>query len=193
MNKLSKEKRNQLIMIGLGTVGVIAALWFLVIAAQRDKIHEIDGKIASTTAQIDKMQQTRKAAGKIEAELKEDQGRLAEVESTMPSGDWYLWVNTTLRKFNSPSYHVEMPVIGAPVAGAVTLLPAFPYNQLSVSVNGTAYYEDLGKFLADFENRFPCMRIQNLNLEPGYGPNADDREKLTFHMEIISLTRANPQ
>ena len=84
-------------------------------------------------------------------------------------------------------------VIGAPVAGAVTLLPAFPYNQLSVSVNGTAYYEDLGKFLADFENRFPCMRIQNLNLEPGYGPNADDREKLTFHMDIISLTRANPQ
>jgi len=203
MNKLSKEKRNQLIMIGLGTIGIIAALWFLVIGAQRDKIREIDGKIAGTTAQIDKMQQTRKAAGKIEAELKEDPAaalqlalppaQAAEVESTMPSGDWYLWVNTTLRKFNTPGYHVEMPVIGAPVSGSVTLLPAFPYNQLSVSVNGTAYYDDLGKFLADFENRFPCMRIQNLNLEPGYGPNADDREKLTFHMDIISLTRANPQ
>jgi hypothetical protein len=193
MNKLSKEKRNQLIMIGLGTVGVIAALWFLVIGAQREKIHEINGKIAATTAQIEKMQQVKKAAGRIASELTEDQARLAEVESTMPSGDWYLWVNTTLRKFNTPGYHVEMPVIGAPVSGAVTLLPAFPYNQLSVSVIGTAYYEDLGKFLADFENHFPCMRIQNLNLEPGYGPNADDREKLTFHMDIISLTKANPQ
>ncbi len=193
MNKLSKEKRNQLIMIGLGTVGIIAALWFLVIGAQREKIHEIDGKIASTSAQIEKMQQVRKAAGKIETELKANQARLADVESTMPSGDWYLWVNTTLRKFNVPSYHVDIPVIGAPVAGSVTLLPAFPYNQLSVAVNGTAYYDDLGKFLAEFENHFPCMRIQNVNLEPGYGPNADDREKLTFHMEIISLTRANPQ
>jgi hypothetical protein len=193
MNKFTKEKRNQLIMIGLGTAGIIAALWFLVIGAQQDKIHEINGKIASTTAQIDKMQQTKKAAGRIQSELAEDQARLAGIESTIPSGDWYLWVNTTLRKFNTSGYHVEIPVIGAPVASAVTLLPAFPYNQLSVSVNGTAYYDDLGKFLADFENHFPCMRIQNLNLEPGYGPNADDREKLTFHMDIISLTKANPQ
>jgi hypothetical protein len=193
MNKLSKEKRNQLIMIGLGTVGVVAALWFLVIGAQRDKIHEINGKIAATTEQIEKMQQTKKAAGKIASELAEDQVRLSQVENTMPSGDWYLWANTTLRKFNAPSYHVEIPVIGAPVAGPVVILPSFPYNQLSVQVNGTAYYDDLGKFLADFENHFPCMRIQNLNLEPGYGPNAEDREKLTFHMEIISLTRINSQ
>jgi hypothetical protein len=193
MNKISKEKRNQLIMIGLGTVGVIAALWFLVIGAQRDKIHEINDKITATAAQIEKMQQVKKAAGKIAAELAEDQSRLALVENTMPSGDWYLWVNTTLRKFNTPNYRVEIPVIGAPVASTVSLIPSFPYNQLSVQVNGSAYYDDLGKFLADFENHFPCMRIQNLNLEPGYGPNADDREKLTFHMEIISLTRINSQ
>jgi hypothetical protein len=191
MNKLSKEKRNQLIMILLGTAGVIAALWFLVIGAQRDKVREIDGKITATTAQIEKVQQVKKAAGRIATELAEDQARLTQIESTMPSGDWYLWVNTTLRKFNTPSYRVEIPVIGAPVASSVTLLPDFPYNQLSVAVNGTAYYDDLGKFLADFENQFPCMRIENLNLEPGYGPNAEDREKLTFHMEIISLTKVN--
>lgn len=193
MNKLSKEKRNQLIMIGAGLVGVIAALWFLVIGAQRAKIHEIDGKISGTTAQIAKMEQVKKAASTIEAQLKDCQVRLAQVESTMPSGDWYLWVNTTLRKFNVPTYHVDIPGIGAPVAGAMTLLPAFPYNQLTVAVNGTAYYDDLGKFLADFENQFPCMRIENLDLAPGYGPNSEDREKLTFHMEIISLTKVNSQ
>jgi hypothetical protein len=193
MNKLSKEKRNQLIMIALGTVGVIAALWFLVIGAQRDKIHEINGKITGTTAQIEKMQQVSKAAAKIADQLVKSQSRLAEIESTMPSGDWYLWVNTTLRKFNVSTYAVDIPVIGAPVASTVTLLPDFPYNQLNVAVNGTAYYDDLGRFLADFENRYPCMAIQNLSLEPGYGPNADDREKLTFHMEIISLTKVNSQ
>jgi hypothetical protein len=193
MNKLSKEKRNQLIMIALGTAGVIAALWFLVIGAQRDKISDINGKIAGTTAQIEKMQQVRKAADKIASQLTECQARLVQAEAAMPSGDWYLWINNTLRKFNVPSYRVDIPVIGAPVASTMNLLPNFPYNQLSVLVNGTAYYDDLGKFLADFENRFPCMRIQNLNLEPGYGPNADDREKLTFHMEIISLTRVNSQ
>jgi hypothetical protein len=193
MKKLSTEKRNQLIMIAVGTLGVIAALWFLVIGAQRQKINEIDGKIAGTTAQIKKMEQVKKAAATIETQLEECQTRLAKIESTLPSGDWYLWVNTTLRKFNAPSYHVDIPVINAPVASAMNLLPAFPYNQLSVAVNGTAYYDDLGKFLSDFENQFPCMRIQNLSLEPGVGANPDDREKLTFRMEIVSLTKANSQ
>ena len=116
MNKLSKEKKNQLVMIVLGTAGVIAALWFLVIGAQRDKIHQIDGKIAGAKAQIEKMQQIKKAAGKIEEEKTECEARLAQIESTLPSGDWYLWVNTTLRQFNNPGYHVDIPVIGAPVA-----------------------------------------------------------------------------
>ena len=193
MNKLSKEKRNQLIMILLGTVGVVVALWFLVIGAQREKIRQIEGQISDTAAQIEKMEQVKKAAGKIASELTEYQSRLAKVESTMPTGDWYLWVNATLRKFNVPGYHVDIPVIGAPVAGTMTLLPAFPYNQLSVSLTGTAYYDDLGKFLAQFKNQFPCMRIENLDLAPGYGPNVDDREKLSFHMNVISLTKVNSQ
>lgn len=193
MNKLSKDKRNQLIMIVLGTAGVIAALWFVIISAQRQKIHDINAKIASTTAQIDKMQQVKKAASKIEEQKKVCEARLGDIEGTMPSGDWYLWVNTTLRKFNVPSYHVDIPVIGAPVASTVSLLPGFPYNQLSVAVNGTAYYDDFGRFVADFENQFPCMMIENLSLEPGYGPNPDDREKLTFHMDIVSLTKINSQ
>jgi Tfp pilus assembly protein PilO len=193
MNKLSKEKRNQLIMIVLGTAGVIAGLWFVVISAQLDKIHQINGKIAGTVAQIEKMQQVKKTASKIEEEKTEYESRLSQIESTMPSGDWYLWVNNTLRQFNNPGYHVDIPVIGAPVASTMTLFAGFPYNQLDVAVNGSAYYDDLGRFLADFENHFPCMRIENLSLEPGNGPNPEDREKLTFHMDIISLTKVNPQ
>jgi Tfp pilus assembly protein PilO len=191
MNKLSKEKRNQLILILFATVGVIAALWFLVISAQQAKIREINGKIADNAKDIEKMQQVKKASGKIAVELEECQARLAQIESTMPSGDWYQWANSTVRQFNVPKYGVDIPVIGAPVASAVDMIPNFPYNQLTVSLNGSAFYDDLGQFIADFENHFPCMRIQNLSLEPGAGASADDREKLTFHMEMISLTKIN--
>jgi hypothetical protein len=193
MNKLSKEKRNQLILIGFATVGVIAALWFLVIDAQRTKIQEINGKIAEAAKDIEKMQQVKRASGKIADQLAECQARLARIESTMPSGDWYQWVNSTIRQFNVPKYGVDLPVIGPPVASTMTMIPDFPYNQLSVSLNGTAYYDDLGTFLADFENHFPCMRIQNLSLEPGGGASPDDREKLTFRMEMVSLTKINSQ
>jgi len=52
----------------------------------------------------------------------------------------------------------------------VTLLPGFPYNQATVSMAGSAYFWDLGKFLAEFENRFPYARIQNLSWNPPTAP-----------------------
>ena len=73
--------------------------------------------------------------------------------------------------------------------GEVDLMPHFPYKQLKVTVGGTAYYHDLGKFIADFENTYPHARIANLTLEP-VGGTADSGEKLAFRMDIIAL--ANP-
>ena len=73
--------------------------------------------------------------------------------------------------------------------GAVELLPPFTYKQLKLSVGGTAYYHDLGKFIADFENAYPHAQIINLILEPAGSAN-DSSEKLSFRMDIIVL--ANP-
>ncbi len=71
--------------------------------------------------------------------------------------------------------------------GEVDLLSKFPYKQLKVTVNGTAYYHDLGKFIADFENTYPHARITNLTLEPA-GNTGDNSEKLAFRMDIVALT-----
>ena len=66
------------------------------------------------------------------------------------------------------------------------MLPEFPYSQAIVTVSGSAYYYEFGKFLADLENHFPYMRVQNLNLEPGFGSNRGRKEKLSFRMEIVT-------
>ena len=70
------------------------------------------------------------------------------------------------------------------------LLPHFPYKQLKVTVNGTAYYHDLGKFIADFENTYPHARVVNLTIDPA-GGTGDDSEKLAFRMDIIALINPN--
>jgi Tfp pilus assembly protein PilO len=186
MNKLSKEKRSQLILIGLGTVGAVAGLWFLLISAQMDQIKGINVKIANANKEILKQKAAIRDAQAVQAELAECQARLCQIENTMPSGPPYAWVNSMLHKFNTPNYKVEMQIPGSPQFGEVTMFSEFPYHQLDVSVAGTAFYYDIGKFIADFENRFPSMRLQNLNLEPA---TADEREKLAFHMDIIILTK----
>jgi len=74
--------------------------------------------------------------------------------------------------------------------GDVDVLPQFPYRQIKVNISGTAYYHDLGKFIADFENTFPHIRVVNLTVEPlnitGLG-----NEKLSFRMDIVALAKPN--
>jgi hypothetical protein len=191
MNKLSKDKRNELILVAMVTVGVIAGLWFLVIAGQKETITQISQKIQDTQQKIDRIQTVVTGAAQVEAGLKIATERLYIIENGMPSGDLFSWIVRTIKTFNNPVYKVEMPQFGIPVVNQVSMLPGFPYNQCAVAVSGNSYYSEFGKFLADFENRFPYMRVQNVSLEPGGGTTPDEREKLSFHMEIVTLIKAN--
>jgi hypothetical protein len=68
----------------------------------------------------------------------------------------------------------------------VDLLPKFPYKQERIAISGTGYYEEIGKFIADFENEYSASRVVNLELTPYTGP-VENKEKLTFRMEIVAL------
>src|ERR1035438_2962631 len=59
------------------------------------------------------------------------------------------------------------------------------------AINGTVYYHDLGKFIADFENSFPHSRMVRLVVEPAASTDSHS-EKLSFKMEIITLMKPNP-
>lgn len=191
MKKLSKEKKLHLTLVALATVGIVAGLWFGLISLQKTKIKEISAKIDNTQQEIQKIEKVRASASEVESQLKESGTKLSAIESTMPAGDLYSWVVSTLRQFNSPSYHVDLPQIGMPSISEVRMFPNYPYHQATVSVGGTAYFYDFGKFLADFENQYPYMRVANLNLEPAAGANQDEIEKLAFHMDIVALVKTN--
>ena len=193
MKNLSKEKRLQLVFVGLLTAGTIAGLWFGLIAMQENKLKEIAAKSQSVQKEIDKVQKVVVASSDLEKELKEATNRLAQIEEGMPSasGDLFSWIVSSIKQFNVPSYKVDMPQFSAPAVGDVRMFSTFPYNQAIVTVGGTAYYFEFGKFLADLENHFPYARVQNLNLEPAFAANTagDEREKLSFRMEIVTLVK----
>jgi hypothetical protein len=187
MTKLSKEKKMQLVLVAMVTVGVIGGLWFFLVGAQNERSGAITRKIVSVQQDSDKMQKVITSAGALKNGLGDATNHLARIEGAMPSGDLFSWIVSSLKQFNVPSYKVDMPQIGAPSVGGVGMLPDFPYNEATVYVSGTAYYYDLGKFIADMENHFPYLPVQNLSLEPGYGTTPEEHERLTFHMQIVIL------
>ena len=190
MNRLSKEKRNQLIMVILGTLVLLALIYFGLIGPQNNSLRRIATLQSQADTQLRQIQAAIKKSDDVTAELRDVSYNLLQAEGPegdIASGDVYAWSYDLISQFKK-SYKVEIPSIGQPSMSDVDLLPLFPYKQLRFSVSGTAYYHDLGKFIADFENTFPHIRVVNLVLDP-VGP---DTEKLSFRMDIVALVKPNP-
>ena len=189
MKRLSREKRNQLITVILVTLAVLGLIGFSLIRPQYDSV----SKIAAARNDADsKLQSIKHAITNSEAianEWNETTHALAHSEEDMASGDPYSWTYDTIRHFKQ-SYKVEIPEVGHPTIGESDLLPSFPYKQIQFAINGTVYYHDLGKFIADFENSFPHSRMVRLVVEPAAGTDSNS-EKLSFRMEIITLVKPN--
>jgi Tfp pilus assembly protein PilO len=188
MKRLSKEKRNQLIIVIIVTVAILALIVLGLIRSQYESLSQIKNDKAAADKQLQNIRNIIKNAEAIDIEFAEVTNTLSRAEADMASGDLYSWTYDTMRRFKQ-QYKVEIPEIGHPAVGTVDLLPSFPYKEIQFTINGTAYYHELGKFIADFENNFPHSRMVRLAIEPGGG---DTSEKLSFRMEIITLMKPNP-
>ena len=187
--KLSTDKRNKLIAVGIATAVVLGLIWFFIVGAQQAKLRDLREHYLGEIEKQRKMKNVTSEVKKIEENLKEAEHTLSVAEQQMASGDLYSWLYTTIKTFKT-SYRVDIPQFGNAETANTTLLYNFPYRQVKTSVAGTGYFHDFGKFLADFENRFPLIRVENLVLEPVPGASEADREKLLFKMDVVALINA---
>jgi Tfp pilus assembly protein PilO len=184
---MSREKRNQLVIVVVVTMAILALIGFGLIRSQFDTISKIENDKHTADDRLKDIKNGVKTADAIASELIEVTNALSHTEADMASGDLFSWSYDTMRHFKQ-QYKVEIPEIGHPTAGNVDLLPSFPYKQIQFTISGSGYYHDLGKFIADFENNFPHSRMAHLIIES----DRDNSEKLMFRMDIISLMKPNP-
>ena len=190
--KLPKEKQQGLILVILITLLLVAGLYFGLIQRQNDSLARLADKKTRAAQKLQTVLDAIKRADATKAQLEDAHKELTVAEADVATGDLYAWVINNLRQFKA-SYNVEIPQYSqlSPVAD-VNLLPRFPYRQATLTVAGTAHYHDLGRFLADFENKFPHVRLVNLSLDSSGSQNAPEPEMLSFKMDIVTLVKANP-
>jgi hypothetical protein len=190
--KLPREKRNLLFAVVLGTLAVLAGLYFGLIKFQEQNLVLLAQKKLAVEARHRQVLDAIKRSQQIEADLATAKKALAEAEADIASGDLYSWVINTLREFKA-KYKVSIPQfnpIGATTE--VNLLPNFPYKQAALSVAGSAHFHDFGRFLADLENQFPHVRVLNLSLELNPNPVGEEQEMVSFRLDIVTLVKTNP-
>ena len=194
-SKLPKQRRNHLVLVGLVTLAALGALGFGLIKPQFQNLSSLAAKQDAAKLQLQKMQDSIKNAQQLQSALAEAKAKLAAQETGIASGaDLYAWAIRTIGDFKARYRDkVDIPKINpsGPTVD-VNLLPKFPYKQATFPMAGTAYYHDLGQFLADFENTYPLMRVVNLDLDQDSGETSKPREKLAFKMDVVALVKLNP-
>lgn len=184
--KLPPQKRNQLIGVVIVTVALICTVYFVLISPMKAKINDT---VADTDKETRKLEQYKLAIKQMDDTAKAltaAQEQLNADEADTASGDPYAWTYDTMRKFKADYHRVEITTIGQPAQSDCDLIGGFPYKQIRFSITGAAFYHDMGKFISDFENKFPHCRVENLVADPN-----GNAERLNFRMDIVALVKPN--
>ena len=194
MARLSKEKRDRLILVIILTSAITLGLWYGIITTRKQRLEATKVSTRAAFERLEKAKNLLKLSDKAESQLADALNKLAVIEESMASGvDHYTWAILLLEKARA-GHEVKIIEVTRPVKGEVGVLAQFPYPAAIFTVRGSGFYHDFGKFLADFENSFPYFRVQNLTLAPALdsvvGPDTSAaNEGLSFRMEIVALIK----
>ena len=149
---------------------------------------KLNSDISAANGKLAQIRETIKNSAQIEAELIVVSNKLVIQEEDMAYGDLYSSMLNSIRTFNQ-QYSVDIPQYNPGGEAVMSLLPKFPYKQVTISISGTARFHELGRFIADFENQFPTKRILNLEIVPASATKSEEKGKLSFKMDIVSLVK----
>ena len=191
MKRLPPAKRNMLIVVIVATAGLIGLIYIFLILPQNANNRKLAADTKAAKAKWEQYKTVIKQSSNTAKMVEEVTAELKLTEKDVASGDIYSWTYDTLRRFKA-DYRLEIPTTGQPAVEEVDLLPGVPYKQARIILNGSGYFHDIGKFVADFENTFPHMRIVNLQIDPNTGAAGTGSEKLSFRTEVVVLVKPNP-
>ena len=189
IKNLSKEKRDKLILVVIITAGILVGAWYGIITVQKKAIGSLAQQTAEQKAKVEGAKRLIASATDLQNKAAAANAKLRTIEESMASGDMYSWVILMVNKFRADR-KVDIPQFSREITTEVAVLPRFPYKAALFNLRGTAHFHDFGKFIADFENAFPFLRVQNIELEPASESSATqtpDAEKLAFKMELVAL------
>jgi hypothetical protein len=121
------------------------------------------------------------------AEEAEREGNLLERwEACLPQGSAYAWLLREIEPVAQTNSLTEF-ALSSVQASALNLTPALGYSGVKGTLVGVGSYQQIGLFVADFENAFPFTEVEALNLDvagSGIGIMTSDRGYPVLGMKL---------
>lgn len=193
--KLTKDKRDRIILITMITVAFCFGFWHMVIksrtagiASEQARLEQEEKRLAEAETWIERAQPIMADLEFATAELERRERELASPTDTF---GWSLLFLDRVRQ----GHELDIVDVKRPQLGPVRIIPQFPYRAATFTINGLAHYHDFGGFLAEFENLHPYFRVENIELSRRstsggeFAQRGAGGEMLSFKMDIVTLLR----
>jgi hypothetical protein len=192
VNKLTKTQREQLIGVAIGTVVIMAGLWYVGVTAKQDELSKTEKNTAQMLDTLKKAE-TIIRKGDEEQQKMEISSKLLDKREALlasPPPYDYAWIITTIDDFMKPrKAGVNISSFSKAEVSDAGIFPSFPYKWATFHLGGSGYYHDLGAFFADLENQFPCFRVQNLELSANNTVGVEP-ERLSVSFDLVVPVKA---
>jgi Tfp pilus assembly protein PilO len=169
MNKISKDKRDKVILSVLVFVGLAGLLYTFVLGAQKDRLAALHKQIITAKDKLSKAERLVRSAASIEVSLKENQKLIDNRQETMaPQGQYYYWFLKLMDQFRAEQKLSAVLIVDImqPEFIEAGILPNFPYKAACFGIRLNGQFHDVGRFIADLENTYPFFRVQSVKMSP---------------------------
>jgi hypothetical protein len=190
MTKLSKEKRDKLILAIVGVLGALGVLHTFVLGSQQDQLAAYRLQILSIKDKVGKAERLVKSEELVARNLEESRQALAARTSDMSQQAqahyrFLKLLDEQRRKQGLPSSFITE--ITPPEFQDVGLLPQFPFRAASFGVRVSGHFAEIGRFIADLENNFPYFRVQLVRMAPAGALSGSAAEALLTELRVVTL------
>jgi hypothetical protein len=172
--KLSKDKRDRVVLTCLAAVGVAGALYTFVLGAQKDTLATLDRQLLAARDKLGKAERLIQHRPILEADYQSTKTVLTAREEHMsPEGQYYYWFLKLIEQFREDERLAPefiMDITPQPEFIEAGLVPNFPFKAASFGLRLNGRFHDVGRFIANLENEFPYFRIQNIKMVPQKAP-----------------------
>lgn len=205
-----RDKQTQILAVAAGTLVVAGLLWFFFVSASSERLSRAEESFLDIDDRIRKAELRIRRGRIVEQEFAALKERIAQAERHMIPVEQLngnKWMLDLISQFIQSRKHTVQPtrLSNDPLIGKqFVFIPKFDYSGAAYDLELQAYFHDFGRFLADFENEFPYIRIQELEMAPLATPSAStkptgdlpeelansvEREQLRVSMRLIVLFR----
>ena len=193
MKKISKDKKDTLILLGIGTAFFCAFAIQFFVAGQRQKINSHKSQLGKIERDNSKLQRLLSKKESIISDYTAALSQIETLEEYMADGDPYTWALLKMEEFNRDYANVRARIQAGKV-DQKPLLPGFNFQVIRFGVIGEAPFHELGAYVSDLENSNPFYRIENLSIEQKNGVPAIIRgrsynESLSFNFDLVVIIK----